>query len=133
MLFRSLAGCSPKYMVYSGGIDFSEYTARGFTISTTTINQMFEPVGIVEVYCFEGFTEVRKIQKDKKDPLYDSPEIMPGNYIKCSTDYLVDVLYNEAVHMGANGIVNLEFSTRLVNDREAYVGRGEAVIIKDNK
>lgn len=128
LVFIALAACSaPQYMLQTVTTDFSAYTRQGFTFSTTTINQAFTPVGMVEAVCFEGVVAGERT-KDLRDPLYITPQ--RGNIALCTTPDLVDALYQEATRLNANGVINLEFSTQLINGREAFVARGEAVRIR---
>ncbi|OQB81403.1 MAG: hypothetical protein BWX87_00668 [Bacteroidetes bacterium ADurb.Bin123] len=122
-------GCSPKYMIQSVGIDFTKYTTRGFTISTTTINQIFEPVGLVEAFCIEGISPDKPKPKSFSDPIYTAPQ-RGSDFVSCTTQDILEVLYNEAVKMGANGIVNLQFYLWDINNRDVFIAKGEAVKIQ---
>jgi hypothetical protein len=84
-------------------------------ISTGDFFSKYSPVGIVEVFCYEGYesketiknTESNYMQKSRDD-LYSEPVNTNSVYTKCWLENLPDQMYNIAKEKGANGLIKIE-------------------------
>lgn len=93
-------------------IDFRPYAQKGFIMSTTTIGYAYESLGEISCICESGYDPTNlKIKTNESGRVYASV----GSRTKveiCDITEVIDQLYNDAVALGANGIINLNVEYR---------------------
>lgn len=129
-----MTGCfSTKFhSLTTNSTSFKPYADKGFTVSTTIINKPFKPLGMVEVLCLEGYDISKKEnQVERGDNIYYKA-YKDNMIVLCRTTDLLDALYNEAINLGANGIINFEIiSVPVETTKEIRTGlKASALAVK---
>lgn len=97
-----------KYAVYTGMVDFKKYNDKGFFITqSNSVSFEYEPIGYVSAIIFSGYDENQK-STQKKTSLAG---VNPGKHHAANNDEAFEVLYEKCTNEGANGIINVDFST----------------------
>ncbi len=125
-------GCIPtKRIIRVETLDLIKYTKIGFFITeANSISRDYDPVGLISVYIDSGH-EVEVITEESKDPIYkiDVKE-KKGQFINASLEEAIDMLYQEAIDKGANGIINLKY--KYISTVAGWDVTGMAIKLKEN-
>ena len=127
-----IVGCIPmKRITQVVTLDLTKYTEVGFFITeANSISRDYDPVGLISVYIDSGH-EVEVITEESKDPIYkiDVKE-KKGQFINASLEEAVNMLYQEAIDKGANGIINLKY--KYISTVAGWDVTGMAIKLKEN-
>lgn len=97
-----------KYAVHTGMVDFKKYNNKGFFITqSNSVSFEYEPIGYVSTIIFSGYDESQK--PNQKKTSLAGPDI--GKHHVASNEEAFDALYEKCTNEGANGIINVDFST----------------------
>ena len=108
ILFLSCA--SPAYFIRSKSIDFSQYTAKGFFFTeSNSVSFEYMPLGSISVFGRNGY-ELSSLKDEVQDP---DGALLLNNYTNkkwktININDLIAHLYEEAIAMGADGVINLQ-------------------------
>jgi len=89
-------------------LDFRTYAEKGFLMSTTTIGEKYKAMGELNIMCHSGY-----VQGTGKNWSDDTNMTITRNTKKhlWTIDEVLNELYEEANALGANGIINISFSS----------------------
>lgn len=144
LIFIALVACSPKQYIeksiigsYSSQyLDFTKYVEKGFVFSTTGINQEFIPLGVINFVFnpdrIEHWAEFKDVYTEYSDTKYTTENgkkyiITYSDPVKINIDSVFDKVYNDALKLGANGIINLTFKE---NSDKSFELAGTVIKIK---
>lgn len=97
-----------KYTVYTGMVDFKKYNDKGFFITqSNSVSFNYEPIGYIATIVYSGMDE-NKHSTQKKTSLA-GPNM--GKFHTASNEDAFNELYEKCLEEGANGIINVDFST----------------------
>ena len=134
-----LSSCiSPKtvYNENSHFIDYGYFAEKGFFITeSNSVSFDYVPVGNVSTIAQAGRLPIsnRKANKTTKiigDDLYSSKakkEVKYGEWKTASIDDALDLIYQQAIKQGANGLINIKIEylpTQTVIEGKLYHGPG---------
>lgn len=96
------------YRCYSDSIDFSVYSQKGFFITeSNSVSFSYESVGSISAVVSSGYEVLNSENLESTDDVYgSSKKIKYGKMITASVNDALDELYNSAVSLGADGIIN---------------------------
>jgi len=117
------ASCKTSYQMTTTTVDFSSYAKNGFLVTTSSIGGAYQSLGIVSSDCQPGYVaqSAPKVSKDKADAIYEStPVKLSGRYGDCNRADLVDALYQQAIQLKANGLIDVRFSDYSIKIGSAY-------------
>lgn len=117
------ASCKTSYQMTTTTVDFGNYNNNGFLITTSSIGVPYQSLGIVSADCQPGYISQpsQKANKDKGDGIYgSSPVKLSGQYGDCNRADLVDALYQQALQLKANALIDVKFSDYAVKIGSAY-------------
>lgn len=140
-----LAGCGvTKFGVYSvTAIDYDRYTKQGFFITeSNSVSFEYEPVSSISALVTDGYVDTELVEKNDRvtttrrphnDNVYGTggSSVSKKNmvYVEGTPDLVTDILVEEAIKMGANGIINFKYTP--VNNHEGilagYTASGMAI------
>ncbi|MDR1984271.1 MAG: hypothetical protein LBQ28_05545 [Prevotellaceae bacterium] len=110
-LFVACSTIMPRYSIISGTIDYSYFTKKGFFITeSNSVSFEYTPVGSVFTTIYSGETnETGKRELVVKDDFYPYKIYITSKKWKSADvdDALLEI-YNQALNIGANGIINLK-------------------------
>ena len=83
------------------GYNFTKYTNAGFLITPLSYSNTYQSIGLITVQFYPAVTKRDSIATNKSTySFYSAEEIKPN--------IVLDTLYNIAVKMGANAIINFK-------------------------
>ncbi len=97
--------------------DFTKYTHKGFLFTAETYRGDYESIGLLEVEIYPG-SEKKPLSEEKKSKQYGTSDYGKSEeriYWPIKTEELLDSLYNLAINMGADAIINLSINDFQVN------------------
>lgn len=109
LILSSCAITGPYYREYANSIDYSKYSEKGFFL-TESNSVSFNYTPIATVYCVIENGYVRVVDGKEyqlQGETYGSKNL---EWKKGYADTTLDKLYQEAKKLGADGIINLQFS-----------------------
>jgi uncharacterized protein YbjQ (UPF0145 family) len=124
------------YRRYSAAIDFSAYAQKGFFITeSNSVSFSYEPVGSISAVVSSGYEILNSENLKSTDDVYGSyKKIKYGKMIDASVNDALDELYNSAIRLGADGIINFrsEYVPSLYNKAvlitpDSYIVSGMAI------
>lgn len=125
----------PAYTRFTEGVDFSEYTRRGFFITeSNSVSFNYDPVGSLTSVVRGGY-ETLGTDTHTSDEVYGTyTNVRYGGFISASVDDALDELYNSARELGADGIINFrltyhppEYEKNVLVVHSSYVVSGMAI------
>jgi uncharacterized protein YbjQ (UPF0145 family) len=136
LLVTSCTTYKIPYRRYSGTIDFSAYAQKGFFITeSNSVSFSYEPLGSITSVVSSGYEILNLENLKSNDDIYGSyKKIKYGKMIDASVNDALDELYNSALRLGADGIINFrsEYVPSLYNKAvlitpDSYVVSGMAI------
>lgn len=139
VVFLFVTSCTTykiPYRRYSAAIDFSAYAQKGFFITeSNSVSFPYEPVGSISAVVSSGYEILNSENLKSNDDVYGSyKKIKYGKMIDASLNDALDELYNSALRLGADGIINFrsEYVPSLYNKAvlitpDSYVVSGMAI------
>lgn len=109
LLLSSCAITGPYYREYSNSIDYSKYSKKGFFI-TESNSVSFDYIPVATVYCVihDGYVRIVDGKEYQiQGETYKSKDI---EWKIGYADTTLEKLYQESHKLGADGIINLQFS-----------------------
>jgi hypothetical protein len=101
-------------------LDFRPYADQGFLMSTTTIGESYKALGDIMIECESGYTTKDGKSPNQIDnpgvgsdenPIYSSYTIKKGKYKQWEVQEVLDLLYDEAKEIGADGVINIRLTS----------------------
>lgn len=107
-----LAGCqtSTFFTTETYLFDFRTYAEKGFYMSTAGINQQYMPLGEITVDCQNGYNPETLKMKETPDGRAYGVIKKNSEKINCTPEFVLELLYNEAKALGANGVIHIEIT-----------------------
>ena len=136
LLVTSCTTYKIPYRRYSAAIDFSAYAQKGFFITeSNSVSFPYEPVGSISAVVSSGYEILNSENLKSTDDVYGSyKKIKYGKMIDASVNDALDELYNSAIRLGADGIINFrsEYVPSLYNKAvlitpDSYIVSGMAI------
>ena len=123
-LFIAMLGCSPKSLssrldIYT--LDFTPYQRDGFLITPEPYRGEYDCMGMIEVSYRPGITYEMKGGEGVHDPIRYQPHSGPTDL-----QWVVVKMHEEALKLGADGIMNFQLDYFDFHTSEGYV-RGVSV------
>ncbi len=140
-----LSGCSivPKYPYLETAVvlDYSEYTKNGFFMTeANSVGFDYEAIGSVSAKVQSGYEVLRENLREVGDDVYGKSTVKRsvkyGNYKQAYSDTAIEVLYNKAKDIGANGLINIkvtyipavrDLKTGIIYEPDAIIVTGMAI------
>lgn len=95
-------------------IDYSYFTKKGFFITEApSVSFEYEPIGSIMVRVESGHEVIKEERKVSKSILGGEIETYSskmGKYKVATIDDALDVIYEESVKAGANGLINVKIT-----------------------
>lgn len=89
-------------------LDFRPYAEKGFLMSTTTIGEKYQALGELNINCHSGY--MKDTGKNWDDDVNMTITKNTKEHLWTIDEVLNDI-YEEAKELGANGIINIRFSS----------------------
>lgn len=136
LFLSSCVTYKPAYTRFTEGVDFSEYTRRGFFITeSNSVSFNYDPVGSLSSVVRGGYEVLGTDTYRSEDEVYGThTKVRYGSFIPASVDDALDELYNSARELGADGIINFkltyhpsEYEKNVLVRHSSYVVSGMAI------
>lgn len=109
-IIASFACCMPQkslYSAFSSGIDYKEYADVGFYITeSNSVSFEYTPISSLVANVKSGYVNQISSRINSKVKITTSEQ--NSGYIMASAEVVLEELYQEAIKLGANGIINLK-------------------------
>jgi hypothetical protein len=114
-------------------LDFRPYAEKGFTMSSTIINESFEPIGDISCICTGGYdTKGLKMKEDESGMKYANVGLNKKP-VPCNFNDVIEKIYQESLKVGANGIINLKIDAKSPFDAKNSVLSISGLAVKIKK
>ncbi len=112
LLLFSCATSKPPYSRFSNTVDFSDFTRKGFFITeSNSVSFDYDPLGSVTAVVQGGYEVLNQETIKSSDEVYGTnAKVRYGSFIPASVEDALDELYNSALELGANGIINFKLT-----------------------
>ncbi len=137
VLSASLIGCIPQrtfFSTFSSGIDYKEYSDLGFYVTeSNSVNFNYTPISSIVASVKSGYLGDEKPSNSK---VKVSKSDRGSLFITATASIVLEELYQEAIKLGANGIINLKIEAKtesgindygVTTDFPVYVATGMAI------
>lgn len=131
LIIGMLSSCVTRiYTIQETSIDYTKYTQQGFFMSeASSVTFEYEPISSVSAIIFSG-NKPGWADEKKKLNIQDN---YSGDWKKAEYADALDVIYNEAIKNGADGIINLTFKVGYTNEGFVEYVEVKGMAIKRNK
>lgn len=86
-------------------VNYEKYANKGFFFTeSNSVNFEYKPLGSIIAYIMSGVEEIKEPGR-KKDDIYS--EGIKTKYIPATPEKALEEMYNKAVSIGANAVINL--------------------------
>lgn len=110
------ASCMPKraFTKVSSAVDYTKYSENGFFMTeANSVSFRYEPLGSITAIARSGYEVIGSDDSSNfQDDTYGKPakKVKYGEYRSAYPEDALEELYNKALEMGANGVINLKFT-----------------------
>ena len=98
----------------SSAVDYTKYSENGFFMTeANSVSFRYEPLGSITAIARSGYEVIGSDDSSNfQDDTYGKPakKVKYGEYRSAYPEDALEELYNKALEMGANGVINLKFT-----------------------
>ena len=124
------ASCMPKraFTKVSSAVDYTRYSENGFFMTeANSVSFRYEPLGSITAIARDGYEVIGSDDSSNfQDDTYGKPfqKVKYGKYRSAYPEDALEELYNKALEMGANGVINIKFTYLPSSDRPVPLEAG---------